>query len=417
VGVDDDELAEEELLDAPPTPAPAATDGTDGTAGTAGGEEEIDPVVAARSRRRRLVGAVVVLVAAVAALGLLFPGRQVPPGAADYQPGTADEIEAALPVLRSFVERTRGLRYAAPVSVTVLGDAQYRAAAAQRLPGGPAVDRAATARALGLGSALDGAPGGTNTDGGAFYSYAEHRLVLRDGRFDAYARAVLVHALTHALDDQRFDLLRLVRDAAKDADRGRALGALIEGDAARVAAEYTATLPAAEQRDVRSRLQRAPAAGYLANEVAFPAAFGASFVTQLVTSGGSASVDAAFGTPPISTAQIVEPRLYVQGVTPVGVRAPQAGGTVVDAGTLGRFGLAMLITRGGRVLDAGASGSWQGDAYVTYRSGGGYCTRLSVVLGEAGAQQQLRTDLAGAPGLRTLTLFGTDTVRMEFCTA
>jgi hypothetical protein len=405
VGVDDDELAEEELLDAPPTPA----------AGPGSGpvEDDGDPVAAARSRRRRLVGTVVVLAALVAALGLAFPGRQVAPGAADYQPGTPDEIEAALPVLRSFVERTRGLTFASPVSVTVLGAAQFSAAAAQPLPGAPAEDRAATARALGFGSAAPFS-GATGTDDGAFYSFAQHRLYLRDGAFDGYARVALVHALVHALDDQRYGLLRLLRAAAPDADRYRAVQALIEGDAARVSAEYAATLPAADQRAVAARSRVAGGGSYAANERAFPYLFGRPFVAALVAQGGTASVDAAFGTPPVASAQIVEPRLYTQGVTPVGVRPPQADGQLVDSGTLGRFGFAMLSTRGARVLDAGAAGSWQGDAYVTFRSGGGYCTRISVLI-DPDAQQQLRTDLVGSPSLRSMTVFGGDTVRLEFC--
>ena len=402
MGVDDDELAEEELLDAPPAPAvPEA-------------EDEVDPVAAARARRRRLVGAVVVLAVAVAVLGLLFPGRQVRPGTGAYDPGTSDQIEAALPALRSFAERTRGLTFTGQLSVTVLGAAQFAAASVQALPGGPAVDRGATGRALGLGAMA--APGGTTAgDQEAFYSFAQHRVYLRDGAFDAVARAALLHALVHALDDQRFDLLRLTRAAAGDADRARALAALVEGDADRVEAAYIDSLPAADQRAVRARRQVAAPAGFAANERAFPHTFGAAFVTQLASGGGNATVDAAFGSPPTSTAQIIEPRLYTQGVTPVGVRPPQADGPQVDAGTLGRFGLAMLATRGARVLDASASATWQGDAYVTFRSGGGYCTKVSLLVGDPGDQQQLRTDLAGAPNLRSVTLFGPDTVRLEFC--
>jgi hypothetical protein len=389
VGAEDDE----ELLD-PPAPAPAPDDAA---------APEADPVASARSIRRRLVGAAIVVATAVAALGVLYPGRQVRPGAADYQAATADPIESVLPVLRSFVERTRGLSFTGPVSILVLDDQQFAAAA------GPApAAHAATDVALHLGPV-----GPAPTD--SFYDYGRHRIVLRAGPFDAYGRALLVRELARALDDQRFDVPHLVRAAASDADRARALAALVDGDATRVQFAYVATLPATEQQVVRPRVAAARAVDYASNARAFPYSFGRAFVEQLATTGGNAGVDAAFNDPPPSTAQIIEPRLYTNGVTPIGVRPPEPAGAVVDAGTLGRFTLAMLSTRGARVLDAGASANWLGDAYVTYRSGGGYCTRLSLLVGDAQSQQQIRTDFGGLPGLRSLTLFGEDTVRAEFC--
>ncbi len=96
--------------------------------------------------RRRLLGAFAVLVVAAAGLGLLFPGRQVHPGTGAYQPASTDPIQAALPVLRAFVEQTRGLTFTQPVSVTVLDAAGFARVAAEPLPeadGGAAPDRAA----------------------------------------------------------------------------------------------------------------------------------------------------------------------------------------------------------------------------------------------------------------------------------
>ncbi len=382
----------------------------------------VDPAVAdpegeARRMRRRLGVALAVLVLGVAALGLAFPGRQVPPGAADYQAGTTDPIQAELPVLRSFVERTRGLSFTGPVTVTVLDPVSFARVAAEPLPqpdGAAAPNWAATDQALGLAHL---APGGTIGDAAAFYSYHRHQMYLRAGQFDAFARAVLVHELTHALQDQRFSLLPLAQRAAGNADRFRALLALIEGDATRVELAWVAGRSATERQRIRARYDYDPApADYAGNARYFPYTYGRDFVTRLAETRGNAAVDAAFGSPPTSTAQVVDPRLYTHGVAPVGVRPPQAGGPVVDGGTLGRFGLAMLSTRGRRVLNAGASSAWLGDAYVTYRSGQGYCTRANVIVEDSDAQQQLRTDLTRLPGRRSVTTFGGDTVRLEFCT-
>ena len=380
-------------------------------------EEPVDPVAEARRIRRRLGGALAVLVLAVAGLGLAFPGRQVRPGAGEFQAGSTDPIQAALPVLRAFVEHARGLTFAGPVTVTVLDPASFAKVAAEPLPeadGAAPPDWAATDHALRLAHL---APGGTTGDATAFYSYTRHQMYLRDGAFDAFARAVLVHELTHALQDQRFNLLALAQRTSRNADRARALTALVEGDATRVELAYVTSRPAAEQRQIRARYDYAPRpSDYAGNVRYFPYTYGRDFVTGLAADGGAAAVDAAFGNPPTSTAQIIDPRLYARAVQPVGVRLPQAGGAVVDSGTLGRFGLAMLSTGGRRVLNAGASSAWQGDAYVTFRSGRGLCTRGNVVLDGTNAQQQLLTDLSRRPGKRFVTTFGGDTVRFEFCT-
>jgi hypothetical protein len=380
-------------------------------------EPPADPVAEARRMRRRLGVALGVVVLAVTGLGLAFPGRQVRPGAGEYQATSADPIQAALPVLRSFVEHARGLRFSGPVTVTVLDAASFARVAGQPLPqadGAAPPDRAATDQALRLAHL---APGGTTGDPTAFYSYTRHRMYLRDGPFDAFARAVLVHELTHALQDQRFDLLSLAQRASRNADQARALTALIEGDATRVELAYVTSRPAAERQQIRARYNYdARPTDYAGNVRYFPYTYGRDFVAQLAATGGDAAVDAAFGSPPVSTAQIIDPRLYARSVQPVGVRLPQAGGAVLDSGTLGRFGLAMLSTGGRRVLNAGATSAWLGDAYVTYRSGRGFCTRGNVVLDGTNAQQQLLTDLSRRPGQRFVTTFGGDTVRFEFCT-
>jgi hypothetical protein len=105
-------------------------------------------------------------------------------------------------------------------------------------------------------------------------------------------------------------------------------------------------------------------------------------------------VDAAFRRPPTSTAQVIDPGAYQDGVEPLGVRPPAGQGQRVDAGTLGEFGLAALITGGRRATNAGAAGRWLGDSYGTFRTNQGLCTYVNVVLADTESREQLMRDLA-----------------------
>ena len=63
---------------------------------------------------------------------------------------------------------------------------------------------------------------------------------------DVDVRITLVHELTHALQDQRFDLTRL-DDAIETSGEDFALTALVEGDATSIEDDYLYSLPQAEQ--------------------------------------------------------------------------------------------------------------------------------------------------------------------------
>lgn len=349
-------------------------------------------------RRRGLIRlgvAAGVVVAAVVALVLLAGGRPVPPGRATYDAGTTDPVAAAVPVLSGFAETARGLRFRTRPKVQAVDGATFAKVVAEPITtaDGPAGDRAATTRALALGHL------GTRADAlpEAFYSYRRQAVFLRQGRpFDAFARVVLVHELTHALQDQSFGLLALARAAAGDADRARALTAVIEGDATRVELAYLATQPAADQAAVRARYDYDPKPrSYAELERTFPYTVGRDFATTLAGQGGNAAVDAAFKRPPTSTAQVIDPREYSGGVEPLGVRPPPAEGQRLDGGTLGQFGLAALVTRGLRVANVSAASGWLGDSYVTYRASGRLCTSANVVVTDTEQREQLVRDLAG----------------------
>jgi hypothetical protein len=355
--------------------------------------EERERTEADRRRfRLRVAVAGLAVLLGLAGFGLLAGGRPTQPGRSAYDAGTTDPVQAGVPVLAGFVEQARGLRFRTPPAVAVVDPAAFARIVAEPLPGAP-TNPAATARALGLAHP----PGGAGTaDAEAFYSFRRHQVVLRrDMAFDAFGRVVLAHELVHALDDQNFDLLALARGVAADGDRLRAFTALVEGDATRIELAYLAAQSPADQSAVRHRYDYDPRPGRYPDFVRdFPYTAGRDFVLALARQGGNAAVDGAFRHLPASTAQVIDARKYLAGTQPIGVLPPVADGTRVDEGTLGEFGLAMLVTRGRRLLNVSAASQWAGDRYVTYRSGGGFCTRDNVVLANPTARDQLFGDLA-----------------------
>lgn len=380
--------------------------------------EERERTDADRRRfRLRVGGAGLVAILGIAGFGLLAGGRPTHPGRSAYDAGTTDPVRAAVPVLAGFVEQARGLRFRTPPAVTVVDAAAFARIVAEPLPG-TTTNPLATARALGLAHR----PAGAGTaDAEAFYSFRRHQVVLRsDMTFDAFGRVVLVHELAHALADQNFDLLALDRGVAADGDRLRAFTAVVEGDATRIELAYLGAQSPADQAAVRHRYDYDPRPGRYPDFVRdFPYTLGRDFVTALANQGGNAAVDAAFRRLPASSAQVIDARKYLAGVQPIGVLPPVADGPRVDEGTLGQFGLAMLVTRGRRLLNVSAASQWAGDSYVTFRSGGGFCTRDNVVLASAAGRDQLFGDLAtvaGNPANRTRVAKSSDRgVRIEAC--
>ena len=125
---------------------------------------------------------------------------------------------------------------------------------------------------------------------------------------------------------------------------------------------------------------------------------GRDFAAALAEQGGNAVVDAAFRRPPTSTAQVIDPKAYQDGVEPLGVRPPPGEGQRVDAGTLGEFGLAALITGGRRATNAGAAGRWLGRQLRDLPDQPRLCTYVNIVLADTESREQLLRDLGALRG-------------------
>jgi hypothetical protein len=318
------------------------------------------------------------------------PATAAPPPTAVPTPADPPSLDAFVPEAERFVEEHRGLHFTSAVRVLLLDDAAFR-----HRSGGGGIDPALAAEI----DALQLVPRSVDLAAAARRSQAEgvvglyeppsRTLLVRGTAPTPFVREVLVHELTHALQDQWFGIDRPQLDSGVD-ERAQAFSALVEGDAVRIEDEYLASLPASQR--VRARLERDAATGVggetpapLAAIVHFPYTAGATFVRALATVRGQAGVDAAFRTPPATSAEILEPQRFLGGTAAtVHVATPAAAGPVIDRGVLGELGLRLLLehaaTTGAiRAADAeAAAAAWHGDAYVAWTGGAIACMRVAL---------------------------------------
>ena len=236
---------------------------------------------------------------------------------------------------------------------------------------------------------------------------------MRGTRTDAHARQVLVHELTHALQDQH-GLFDDEPDDDGDDESALAFAALVEGDATHVEQAWVRAQPPAVRRQLDDPVQGWDGgSGVLGLDVLdFPYVAGPRLVSALLVRDGPAALAGAYRDPPRTTAQVLHPgRGPGRRVAP-----PDPGpGQVVDRGVLGELGLASLV--GHDPLDPyGPQRAWDGDAYVTVRDGGRVCTVVRVradgVLGRNGLVDALRE----GPGSPEVSRSGRSGLVVRSCT-
>jgi hypothetical protein len=216
-------------------------------------------------------------------------------------------------------------------------------------------------------------------------------LVRGAGLDGIFGEVALAHELTHALEDQRFDIephgsSGFLRDGAV------ADSALGEGSATIAMFEYLAVSQGLGQElspELRRRILEEldqlalPASSglprYVREGLVFSYTGGAVFVDRLLRRGGWAAVDRAFAeNPPVSSEQIMHPRKYEAGERParVSLRGAQAalpaGARVVARGDLGEFDTEQLLREAnGRGRSEEAAAGWGGSAFQLWRLASG----------------------------------------------
>jgi hypothetical protein len=137
-------------------------------------------------------------------------------------------------------------------------------------------------------------------------------------------RPVMAHELTHALQDQHFNLRRFEKWPKGDSDAELAAHSLIEGDATLAMVLYIASNPLRALTFLKSlgtmagaseELNKAPRA--VRESLLFPYQEGLNWTRELYRLGGWKEVSEAFTTLPQSTEQILHPAKYLTREVPV----------------------------------------------------------------------------------------------------
>lgn len=333
----------------------------------------------------------------------------------------APTIDALVARLSKEVEQLRGRRFLRPVAVKRIGDAAARAHfEARTLETWPAEKIAAdnlAYQALGLLPAghdlLKSLLDLLEEQATGFYDPKTDTFFLLEDATDASLPAVIVHELTHALDDQHFGLDQALDALKHDDDASSAYAAVVEGSGSlvmsawllaeiksgRMSAAAMAGLVNAEAARGAS-LRAAPA--LVQRSLLGPYVLGQAFLQRgdpmaLIRGVVAADIDAAFLRPPRSTEQVLHPEKYwQQAEEPVAVDLGDLSSHLgPDArrrgqGRLGEM-LVALLTRGPafdplspaaadprRWTTPGARG-WAGDQYQLYETADGPVTLLTTV--------------------------------------
>ena len=318
-------------------------------------------------------------------------------------------LARALPRLLAFVEETRGLRFKRRVPVELLsGDAfteRLRDVEESDDEAGDEADAEADAeafasflRVLGLVSGdLDLAAVDESVEEHGilgFYAPDEGALFVRGTSLGPFEELIVVHELTHALEDQHCGLDRPALDERFDESSDSFL-ALVEGSAVVVEARFLDSLPPeprrvaeADDRSVGTENHDLPPV--IDALFGYPYRDGPAFVEALLAAGGRARLDAAMVDPPTTSEQILHPDKFLAGEGPRPVRRPRADGRVEDSGVLGERVLGLVLAEAaGRSVGGRAAEGWGGDRYVLWTSGDRTCIRWNIVMDTAADTDEL----------------------------
>jgi hypothetical protein len=320
---------------------------------------------------------------------------------------TPRQLKGVLPTLTDFVEVNRGLAFKRGVDIFLLDDQRFDEALSQS--GQSAADPAQVylesrflsgfLKAMGLVgkdfrlSAVEAA-GARSLLG--FYDPIEEQIVIRAGLPEPMLHRVVVHELTHALDDQYHPFEEVILDLRTE--QGRALQALIEGDASRIDTLYRDQLPPAARAVSDGEIEDATglpeSAGPFLELLAFPYIAGPDFVRALVAAGGPGAVDEAFRARPTTSEHILHPERFLQRAPSVSVSEPVPDGPMLGLGTLGEVGLRLVLEE---TLDAQAAAraadGWGADRYVAWSDNERTCVRVNLRMDKPSDTSEVRDAL------------------------
>jgi hypothetical protein len=196
-------------------------------------------------------------------------------------------------------------------------------------------------------------------------------------------KPVMAHELTHALQDQHFNLKRFEKWPKGDSDAELAAHALIEGDATLAMTLYMARNPMVALAFIRSlgsqeiateQFKQAPRA--LRESLLFPYEEGSAWATQLYKRGGWEMVSQAFTKLPQSSEQILHADKYFSYEAPQKVTLPDFKSVLgpswkrIDYDVNGEWGYFLILDEfvNNATESKQASAGWGGDRFALYET-------------------------------------------------
>jgi hypothetical protein len=235
-----------------------------------------------------------------------------------------------------------------------------------------------------------------------FYDFTGNRIILVKGKSpqgalgemesffthsDTAHEMLLAHELTHALQNQHFDIHKKLEQIRDNEDRKLALKSVAEGDATLASYGYVqGGLSASTIGDLVSRLGAMPkhfneespdTPAALRASMIFQYVDGTRFVGEAYKHGGWKAVNALYAKPPLSTRQVMNPALYFKHpeppvkITVAGWNRALTGWREMSRNTYGELMLRVILKRNpsARAQVALARG-WRGDRMVVLEKGG-----------------------------------------------
>ncbi len=337
-----------------------------------------------------------IIVASVAAVLIVVIGAITLLGRS-RGPSYPDEWDARAQYAVSFIETDKGRPFLHPVFIDFMTEADF-----VKTVTAPATDvtddqRKAAAQEVGRLRALglvqgdidllkeESALHGSGT--AAYYDPKTKRVKVRGTELSLAVKETLVHELTHAWQDQYYDLTRLP-DLPTQQERD-AFRTMAEGDAVNSERAWDKTLSDSDRKTLTEQSTKASdtaVAGMktvpdvLIASFSAPYQFGPAFMRGVAKDGGSAGVDAAFANPPSADRQIMQPWIFLAGNgQPLSVPVPSMAAKSVEQGSLGALFVYLMLAEHIDPHQAlAAADAWGGDAYAVTNEAGKVCVKARV---------------------------------------
>jgi len=364
------------------------------------------PADPAPSGRGRLVAIIVGIGCVVAGL-VLTAGVAFVASGEDYP----DDWDPRVAEFVGVVEDVKGAPFEHPVPVTFQEDDEFLAGLSGEAPELTAEDEDRLAASSGMLRALGVAEGpidlqqaSEDIDAGgtlAYYDPVADEIFIRGTDLDLETEVTIVHELTHAWQDQHYDLDRWNElEAGEEAD---ALLGLIEGDATNVQNAYVDDLSDVEQDEYYVDNAEAVAEAatddvptILIADTAWPYALGSPYLDlNAALDLVDEPTDGLFADPPSTTEQMLDIRAYLSdddgGAVPDGW-SDVADDDVVEQDSLGAMSWFQALADVLEPMDALAvADAWGGDEYVVHTVDGATCVDVVFVV-EGGGSSALSID-------------------------